>query len=114
MAGLQHVACLDLQGVVLDACHRATRSHLIAPGVPALPRRVLLKCGSYTAAAQLRIDTERLDEAFPERRAVVHDRRPAFLGTDHLDQIAQEADASGAVKAPSTHDSCAAGKPEVR
>lgn len=68
MAGMQYVACLDLQGVVLDACHRAARSHLITPSVPALPRRVLLKCGSYTAAAQLRIDAERLDEAFPERR----------------------------------------------
>jgi hypothetical protein len=98
MAGVQHVACGDLQGVVLHACHRATRSHLIAPSVPALPRRVLLERGSDTAAPQLRIDAERLDEAFPERRTVVHDRWPAFLGADHLYQVAQEADAPGAVK----------------
>jgi hypothetical protein len=98
MAWVQHVTCRDLQGVVLDACHRATRSHLMTPVVPALPRRVLLECGSDTAAAQLRINAERLDEAFPERRAVVHDRRPAFLGADHLNQVAQEADVPGAVK----------------
>jgi hypothetical protein len=41
VAGMQHVPCLDL------------------------------KCGSYTAAAQPRIDAERLDDAVPERRAVV-------------------------------------------
>ena len=99
MTGVQHVTCCNLQGVVLDACHRAARSHLITPGIPALPRRVPLERSSDTAAAQLLIDSERLNEAFPERHAVVRDRGacPA-LGADHLDQVAQEADTAETVK----------------
>jgi hypothetical protein len=59
---------------------------------------VLLKRGSYSAAASLRIDSEGLDIAFQERFVIVHYRGPALLGADHLDQVAQEAGAPGAVK----------------
>jgi hypothetical protein len=59
---------------------------------------VLLKSGSYSAAASLRIDSEGLDIAFQERFVIVHYSGPALLGADHLDQVTQEAGAPGAVK----------------
>jgi len=59
---------------------------------------VLLKRGSYSAAASLRIDSEGLDIALQERFAIAHYRGPALLSADHLDQVAQEAGAPGAVE----------------
>ncbi len=97
-AGVQDVPSGYLQGIVLGACHRAAGAHLVAAGDPASPCRVLLKRGSYPAAASLRIDPEGLDIAFPERFAVADDRGPALLGADHLDQVAQEAGAPCAVE----------------
>ena len=41
---------------------------------PAVPRCVLLKRGSYATTASVRIDSEGLDIAFPERLAVVYHR----------------------------------------
>jgi hypothetical protein len=63
---------------------------------------VLLKRGSYTAAASLRIDSEGPDIAFQERFAIVHYRGPALLGASHLDQVAQEAGAPDASRAVGT------------
>lgn len=98
VAGVQDVPGGYLQGVVLSACHRAAGAHLVAAGGPASPCCVLLKGGSYSAAASLRIDSEGFDIAFQERFVIVHYRGPALLGADHLDQVAQEAGAPGAVK----------------
>ena len=98
MARVQDVPGGDFQGIVLGAGHRTAGSHLVAPGGPAPPGRALLKGGAYAAAALEGIDSEGLDVAFPERFAVVHHRGPARFGADHLDQVAQEADAPGAVK----------------
>ena len=97
-AGVQDVTGGNLQGVVLGACHWAAGAHLVAAGGPAPPCRVLLKRSSYSAAASLRINSEGLDIAFQERFVIVQHRGPALLGADHLDQVAQEADAPGAVK----------------
>jgi hypothetical protein len=41
---------------------------------------VLLKRGSYAAAASLRIDAEGLNIAFQERFAIAYYRGPALLG----------------------------------
>lgn len=98
IARVQDIAGGDLQGVILGARHRAPGSHLVTAGGPALPCGVLLKGGSRAAAAPPRIDSEGLDVAFPERLTVAQHRGPARLGADHLDQVAQEADAPGAVK----------------
>lgn len=98
MAGVQDVPGGDLQGVVLGACHRAAGARLVAAGGPALSCCVLLKRGSYSAAASLRIDSEGLDVAFQERFAIMYYRGPALLGADHLDQVAQEPGTPGAVK----------------
>jgi hypothetical protein len=84
--------------------------YLITPGVPALPGRVLLERGPDTAAAQLRIDAERLDVTFPERHVIEHDRRPAFIGADHLDQVTQEADAPVTVEGTEHMRFCRGGK----
>jgi len=98
VAGVQDVPGGYLQGVVLGACHRAAGAHLVAAGGPAPPCCVLLKRGPYSAAASSRIDSEGLGIAFHQRLAIVHYRGPALLGADHLDQVAQEAGAPGAVK----------------
>lgn len=56
---------------------------------------MLLKRGSYPAAASLRIDSEGLDIAFQQRLAIAHYRGPTLLGANHLDQ---EAGAPSAVE----------------
>ena len=58
LAGMQDVPRRYLQGVVPGARHRAAGAHLVAPGGPAPPCRVLLERGSYPAASSLRIDPE--------------------------------------------------------
>jgi hypothetical protein len=77
VAGVQDVPGGYLQGVVLCACHRAAGAHLVAARGPAAPCCVLLKRGSYSAAASSRIDSEGFDIAFQERFAIGYHRGPA-------------------------------------
>ena len=75
--GVQDIPGGNLQGVVLGACHWAAGAHLVAADGPAPPCCVLLKRGSYSAAASLWIDSEGLDIAFQERFVIVQYRGPA-------------------------------------
>ena len=56
------------------------------------------KVAGIVLAAGVQDVAEGLDVAFQERFVMVHYRGPALLGADHLDQVAQEAGAPGAVK----------------
>jgi hypothetical protein len=98
VAGMQDIPGGDLQRIVLGACHGAAGSHLVAAGGLAVPRCLLLKRCSYATTATLRVHSEGLDIAFPERFAIVYYRGPARLGANYLDEVAQEASAPGAVK----------------
>jgi hypothetical protein len=98
VAGMQDIPGGDLQRIVLGACHGAAGSHLVAAGGLAVLRCLLLKRCSYATTATLRVHSEGLDIAFPERFAIVYYRGPARLGANYLDEVAQEASAPGAVK----------------
>lgn len=98
MAGMQDIPGGDLQRIVLGACHGAAGSHLVAAGGLAVLRCLLLKRCSYATTATLRVYSEGLDIAFPERFAIVYYRGPARLGANYLDEVAQEASAPGGVK----------------